>query len=196
MALECPFCPFTDEDSYSIIEHVECCHPENGESPFVVKPEEEISRPEGGNDEEATWSGVPSQDEDYFECHCGEVVILSEVDSHMALHESEETAVGEALSAAILRPSKNAVLNEGDLTIAPMPDCATFSGNPPSTKLHSKQRSRAENHKGHHGHHGVKDLVGLMLGSKSSGSRPKTSKARHKNTRRLGVRNLFQSDVL
>ena len=35
-SFSCPFCSFSDQDSYFLLQHVELIHPENGESPFIA----------------------------------------------------------------------------------------------------------------------------------------------------------------
>ncbi|MCJ1260216.1 hypothetical protein MMC22_000075 [Lobaria immixta] len=164
------------------MEHVECCHPENGVSPFNVREDEGISRLAGGHDEEAAGvSDAPSQGDDYFQCDCGEVVMLPEFNSHMALHESEETTVDEAAPAAILDHGRS--LKKENLARASMADIGTYPSKSSSSKSHVKHRSRASKD---NSHHGVKDFVGVLLGSNSSPSRPKAVRAKHKAPRRLG----------
>ena len=186
MEFECPFCPFKNHDSYLVVEHVECCHPENGESPFNVKEDEGMSRLAGGHREEvANASDSPGQDDEYFECDCGEVVILPEMNSHLILHESEETTVDEAVPATILPRDKSALRNGEDLSLAPMADVAIHPSKSSSSKSHARHRSRASSHKIIHG---VKDLGGVLLGPESLPLQPKSARAKHKAPRRLGVR--------
>lgn len=197
MALQCPFCPFAEFDSYAVIEHVECCHPETGESPFVVRHDEEMSRSDTMYNEMLTLTSSenPSQDEEYFECDCGEVIQLSDINSHMALHEFEETGVTEDPSTAILR--RQILLSEDDLPdalISPA-DNSTLPPKSASSKSH-KRRSRGVNHKSHNGHHGAKDLVDVIFTSKSSRSRPKKAIARDDKPRRLGVRRFPEQEFL
>jgi hypothetical protein len=35
-SFSCPFCSFSNQDSYFLLQHVELIHPENGESPFIA----------------------------------------------------------------------------------------------------------------------------------------------------------------
>lgn len=186
MESECPFCPFKNHDSYLVMEHVECCHPENGESPFNVIEDEGMSRLAGGHREEAaSASDAPGQDDEYFECDCGEVVILPEMNSHLILHESEETTVDEAVPAAILPRGKSALRNDEDLSLGPMADVGIHSSKSLSSKSHVRHRSRASSHKNLHG---VKDFVGVLLGSDSLPSQSKSARAKITAPRRLGVR--------
>lgn len=185
MESECPFCPFNSYDSYSVMEHVECCHPESGVSPFNVQEDEGMSRLAGGHDEEAaSVSDAPSQEDDYFQCDCGEVVMLSEINSHMALHESEETTVDEAAPAAIFNHGRSA-LNNDSLARVSMADIGTYPSKHSSSKSHVRHRSRTSKD---NSHHGVKDFVGVLLGSNSSPSRQKVARAKSRAPRRLGVR--------
>lgn len=189
MALQCPFCPYTEFDSYAVIQHVECCHPETGDSPFIVRQDEEMSRSDVGYNEKLalTFSENSSQDEEYFECDCGEVVRLFDINSHIALHEFEETVVSENASSAILRRNKMTSMDDAQADLISPADDGTFPSKPTSMKLH-KQRSRGKHHKSHYRHHGVKDLVDVMLASKSSRSRPKKTIVKDDKPRRLGVR--------
>ena len=184
MEAECPLCDFKNHDSYSLIEHVECCHPENGVSPFTVLENEGMLRLAGGHEKEAAGaSDAPSQEDDYFQCDCGEVVMMSEINSHMALHESEETTVDEAAPAAILNHGRPTLINE-NLVRASMADTGTNLSKPSSSKSHVKHRSRASKDN----HHGVKGFVGVLVGSNSSPSRSKAAKPKYRAPRRLGVR--------
>lgn len=68
---QCPFCPFSDDDSSFLINHVGLLHPETEESPFLVKDDVETMRTRRSSLEVAGARGVPSG-EDYIECECGE----------------------------------------------------------------------------------------------------------------------------
>lgn len=189
MALQCPFCPYTEFDSYAVIKHVECCHPETGESPFVVSQDEELLRSDVGYNEKLAFnfSEHPSQDDEYFECDCGEVVLLLDINSHFALHEFEEAFVSENASSAILQRNEISSMDDAQLDLISPADDGTFPLKPASLKV-SKQRSRGAHHKSHYGHHGVKDFVDVMMASKSSRSRAQKTIARDDKPRRLGVR--------
>lgn len=189
MAMQCPFCPFADFESYAVIEHVECCHPETGESPFVVRQDEVLSRSDTVYNEmlTRTLSENPSQDEEYFECDCGEVIRLLDINSHMALHEFEETAGTEDPSTAILRRDKLPSVDDLQVALISPADNTTFPPKPASSKS-QKRGSRGVNHRSHHGQHGARDLVDVIFAPKSSRSRPKKTTARDDKPRRLGVR--------
>ena len=70
MALyHCPFCPFSDNDSCFLINHVGLSHPETDDSPFIAKDDVEEGSPR--NDR---WTGARDAPSDagYIECECGE----------------------------------------------------------------------------------------------------------------------------
>ena len=69
--LTCPFCPFEDPDEYFLIQHVETIHPENDDSPFVVKDsprQEPLSGPASSQGKSV---------DDYIECLCREFCLSS-----------------------------------------------------------------------------------------------------------------------
>ena len=63
----CPFCPFENDDDFLLIQHVETVHPENGESPIIVK-----GSPRQGPWDETRSSHGKSDEDDYIGCFCGE----------------------------------------------------------------------------------------------------------------------------
>lgn len=74
MALyHCPFCPFSDDDSSFLINHVGISHAETEESPFIAKDYAENAQSCRISEELATAGarGAPS-DGGYIECECGE----------------------------------------------------------------------------------------------------------------------------
>lgn len=105
----CPFCEFTDSDSYFLAQHVELCHPEDGYSPFIAVENDRgpklttdsEERHRGPND--ITLSNTPAGDEhsidtnSYVECPagCGEAITVAELPSHLDLHSAEEFALEE-----------------------------------------------------------------------------------------------------
>ena len=102
--LPCPFCEFTDKDLYFLMQHVELIHPENGESPFIVRDGDRSSRPYHGEDEETAqqenqWP-LPrtSKENEYVECpyECGELVPVVELSSHKDFHVAEGMALADA----------------------------------------------------------------------------------------------------
>ena len=65
----CPFCPFSDNDSSFLINHVGLSHPETDDSPFVAKDDVEEGSPRNDG-----WTGARDAPSDggYIECECGE----------------------------------------------------------------------------------------------------------------------------
>jgi hypothetical protein len=102
--LPCPFCDFTDKDSYFLMQHVELIHPENGESPFIVRDDDRPSRAYDGEDEESAQQedqrplSRNSKENEYVECpyDCGELVLSTELSSHKDFHVAEGMALAEA----------------------------------------------------------------------------------------------------
>lgn len=110
-SFSCPFCDFTDEDSYFLIQHIELIHPENGESPFIVTADgQDEGRSSSSNQEinreevallhrAASPSPKPSVEDPatYIECpyNCGELVASAELTSHTDFHLAESMAFEE-----------------------------------------------------------------------------------------------------
>lgn len=102
-AMSCPFCDFTDKDSYFLLQHVELIHPENGESPFIIQDEEVPSRAYQGEDVESPQQSQPNtpsrspEQNDYIKCpyDCGELVASAELSSHKDFHLAERMALTE-----------------------------------------------------------------------------------------------------
>lgn len=179
MAVDCPFCSFADHETYFLMQHVELCHPENGESPFMVK--------EGAGRQE---EGI--NDVEYIECECGESVVLREFESHtelhgdegMALHEGEKKAANIATSRSPLPAGHTSFSRAGRMPTVSLSDVDASQHDPLDIDTVIKQRSRSKNTKQRHG---VNKWKGLLLGTSSSAGRPKTAKDKHKSVRRLGV---------
>lgn len=200
-ACTCPFCPFSDHDSYFLMQHVELCHPENGESPFIAKHGTVQPRPfSGGDSESASTTDVPSEDdEEYVKCphRCGEAVTITELSNHMELHQDEGMAFDEAESHV----HEGGNIQHG--CKAPLPGFQNqFSLDLPDA-LHNytakstadttlERRARHIKHRGYQRGSNWKDfLLGTASASSSSSSasksRSKTAKAKHATVRRLGV---------
>lgn len=97
----CPFCDFSDLDSYFLTQHVELCHPENGYSPFSAEQYSDTSH----LNREATYDIKPpcsgsqqGQLDDYVNCPhgCGEQVASVELSNHLDFHVAEGMALEEA----------------------------------------------------------------------------------------------------
>ena len=105
--LRCPFCDFVDSDTYFLLQHVELIHPENGESPFLVKDMTVADRGLGRACHDQQHNLVLSngrslfppkqEDQQYTTCpyRCGESILLSELAVHSDLHLAESMAFEE-----------------------------------------------------------------------------------------------------
>ena len=96
-SFSCPFCEFTDQDSYFLLQHVELIHPENGESPFIATEQHnDQSRSSSSSSSNPTNNEreIPAT---YIECpyNCGELVSSTELTSHTDLHLAENMAFEE-----------------------------------------------------------------------------------------------------
>ncbi|KAK2765902.1 hypothetical protein FQN54_007417 [Arachnomyces sp. PD_36] len=103
--LDCPFCEFSDSDTYFLSQHVELCHPEGGYSPFIAKDDDDDETAAMGVSEAAgTARDVSGNDtgDGYAECPrgCGEIVVASELTNHLDFHVAEEMALGD-IGAAV-----------------------------------------------------------------------------------------------
>jgi hypothetical protein len=102
--LPCPFCDFIDKDPYFLRQHVELIHPENGDSPFIVRDDDGPSRVYDGEDEEAACQETQrppsrnSKENEYVECpyDCGELIPSAELSSHKDFHVAEGMALADA----------------------------------------------------------------------------------------------------
>lgn len=108
--LECPFCGFVQRDTYFLMQHVELTHPENGESPFIVKDDVEPAPPASSStkDQEGATEADRNKEFDatehrrnlheYVECPkaCGERLLAAELPSHMDMHIAEDLALEDA----------------------------------------------------------------------------------------------------
>ncbi len=77
--------------------HLETDHPEDGQSPFVVKDDASIA---------ALMSLDDGQDERYANCPvegCGEAILLTELDSHIEMHEEEQDSADNQSSRSSKR---------------------------------------------------------------------------------------------
>lgn len=84
----CPFCPFSDTDLQFVAEHIDFCHPENG-APGAEH---------GGSTMEQQDTAPWGDEGNYLDCPhgCGEVIVDTELPTHMDLHFAEEVANDEA----------------------------------------------------------------------------------------------------
>lgn len=192
MAGDCPFCPFSDHEPYFLMQHVELCHPENGESPFMVKEGVGRQATSVEDDESTSTSEASSEEEEYIECECGEWVVLKELESHTELHRDEGMALDEGDKKTTRIAASRTSLPTGLATFpgadrmqtVSLSDISPSRDNPFDVNGVIKHRSRNTDTKQRHG---VNKWKGLLLGTSSSTARPKTGKDKHKSVRRLGV---------
>ncbi|KAI1965816.1 hypothetical protein LOZ58_000716 [Ophidiomyces ophidiicola] len=113
----CPFCEFTDQDTYFLLQHIELCHPENGNSPFIAEDDqsheatttkEPFNTPPGAaTPPRANSPSVDIDANQYVECpaDCGEAIAIGELASHLDFHSAEGLALEEAALSSIKSPS-------------------------------------------------------------------------------------------
>ncbi|KAA6412105.1 MAG: hypothetical protein FRX48_04255 [Lasallia pustulata] len=189
------------------MQHVELCHPENGESPFIATQNKAGRRPFPEDDSgSASTTDAPSEDdEEYVEClhGCGEAVTITELPNHMELHEDEGTAFDEAEPH---NPNGSIFLHGGK---APLPGLQNqFSVDLPDALHNYTAKStpditleRRPRHRKHREYQGGSNWKNFLLGvsakpssspSSSSSSKPraKTAKAKLATVRRLGKNEL------
>lgn len=192
MALyHCPFCPFGDDDSNFLMQHVGLVHPENDDSPFLVKDEPEKQRKSMETHGEGSAPKAASSGDGYIECECGEIVLLAEFSSHSDLHLAEGMAFQESektdliSDTTIISRDQSPYPNDGPL--AGGHSDAKSSANGHLSAAHSsspKRRSVPQKHP-----YSIRDWANVLLGN-GPPPKPKTSKdrRRHKDAKRLGVR--------
>lgn len=183
----------SEQDIYTLMHHLELSHPENGESPFIVTDD---GGRNGGHtplkEESASSSLAAPEDEEeeaYIECpaQCGEAITLTELSSHMELHNAEGISFDDPT-----RPrSRNAsphlhggrASSSGPLGYS---DASLLSGNalvdssPKKYRGHSAQRRHKDGY-------GLKDWKEFFLGPSSKKARSSKPKKRQHVARRLGV---------
>lgn len=175
MKIDCPFCPYSDDEYLYVIEHVECCHSEVGESPFAVKEESDKTVMVKDDYQTGARASDAVFDDEYVECDCGELVVISEFASHIALHESEQTITDVATPATILYTSKSPEPIGESNNVALMGKPETSAAASSEGKSSPKRRSHTGHRKSHRLVHSSMDtLLGPM-------------RAKHKSPRRLGV---------
>ncbi|KAL8944407.1 MAG: hypothetical protein Q9216_000458 [Gyalolechia sp. 2 TL-2023] len=195
--LFCPFCPFSDPTPYFLSQHVETCHREADEPPFVPRHFLEDGKVENvGRKETANIQDTPSQD--YIECECGEAVFLPEFDDHVQLHtaESADMAVdpaqlpeGVTLSPPnhhMTWPAAMSPLHLVDLNTLPAAHKAVKSPSHGSEARSSKLKHAARSSIDQQ-HPTLKEWIDLLLGSTAPTARTKSQTTHHKDVRRLGV---------
>ena len=191
----CPFCPFSDADSYFVVQHVELCHSETGHSPFVVKDDDGTPDTLGTfAQDEAGVTGATSDDE-YIDCECGECVLLAEFDSHVEMHIAEGAVASEEGGQSAL--GSTAVSHSSDnISVYKMPKDSSYSSidicyaypevnaarldcilaRTPSSPTSTQKRPQSD-----------RNGEGYRFSSRSPVPGVASNRVRHQTARRLGV---------
>ena len=175
-----------------MLQHVELCHPENGESPFIAQEENQEIKLAGGYEGGSPSStDVPSEngeeedeEEAFVDCpaQCGEVITLAELSNHIEMHATE----GTSLDGTDLQVHEHRLQSMYTLTAPISVDLlATLdeTTNPTSSTVAKKRRP----HKKENSHHGIRDWKDIFLTSATKRSRINAAKAKSAGVHRLGV---------
>lgn len=190
--LLCPFCEFSDHDSYFLLQHVELCHPENGVSPFLVK--DEVVPPHVQMDESDTGCPTDSLSNDdtneaYTICprRCGETVTIAELPNHMEMHFAEGMAFdGDGLTHA--DDDENDFQDQDDKTSEFRLETHFDTSLPkPLRNCEAPPQSQIKTHRYSQNKRDLPDWRKLLLGSSGSKSKHRSAKAKHATVRRLGA---------
>ena len=92
---DCPFCGFSENEHYFLLQHVETVHPEGGApSPFAVT---DVIRKKDEHRAQESERALNNLSE-YIECQCGEFCFLAEFENHLEMHYAEGRSLDEARS--------------------------------------------------------------------------------------------------
>ena len=193
----CPFCPFSDADSYFVIQHVELCHSETGNSPFVVKDDDGIPNSSQELVQDDAGATRATSEDNYIDCECGECLLLAEFDSHLEMHIAEGTmaseeggqsAMGNTIfshssdNISVYKMQKDPSYSSIDTWQAPtevktlQPDLILPRAASLPTRTHKSSRRD-------------RDWKDLLFGPSITASGVRSAKAKHQTARRLGVCN-------
>jgi hypothetical protein len=190
----CPFCDFVDKDSYFLLQHVELIHPENGESPFVVKDasiaDQGLGRVSPRHDEEAEWSNgrtlfsAKPSESNYLDCPygCGESILSGELQVHQDFHVAESMALEEHGHPAGVELSSGPCNDQQ----AQIDMSNTFSTDLPKSLRNYDQLQPSTPSSGNRRRKIT--LKDLFFGSSTSPKRRSSMNMSHGRTQRLGVR--------
>ena len=195
--LLCPFCDFSDHDSYFLLQHVELCHPENGVSPFLVKDEgappptpiDEVNIGCSTDSLSIDDTNTDDENEAYMTCprRCGETVTMAEMPNHMDMHFAERMACdGNGVTSADdeeddfpLRDDRTLDRQLEARFDTSLPDPLRNYDPPPrgQTQTYRNGQNKLE----------LPDWRKLLLGSSGSKSRHRSGNLKHDAVRRLGA---------
>lgn len=188
--LDCPFCAFTDHDHYFLLQHVETIHPEGGRpSPFAVR-EQPTHQVEPPIDE---MEGATRTSSDYIECQCGEFCLLTELESHLDMHNAEDMGFDEVSRAAAGVAAPESTFHPGEASSPrmeyPVPTPPHIVTSDPSRPIPIKSVvERSHRSTSRKSGNSVRDFIGVLRHSTSPPSRKSSQAARNRVPRRLGVR--------
>ena len=197
-ALYCPLCIFSvpsdgEEDVYFLRQHFELSHPENGNSPFIALEDSDSPVMPVRSGLAIVQENMSSSDDEdgerYVQCptQCGETVTLTELSSHMDLHQAEGIALCEAEGDGVITeteispPYDTSTTHSNHFALfsnAKLQD-STKSNKPISTEVQQPRRRNKD-------HHGIQDWKDL-LGFPSRKTRNSSTKVNHEPPYRLGV---------
>ncbi|MCJ1309982.1 hypothetical protein MMC25_003643 [Agyrium rufum] len=213
----CPFCPFTvasfsdDHEMDFLMQHLELCHPENGQTPVIAVDGGRHSSPSFKDAHLSVRAGKEStplrselsededEDEGYVKCPrgCGEIVTLAELVSHMELHASEEMSMDDEDRGIEVKqqwlPDYQA--SSRDKGHSPIRYQGDVSAEPSTTmpSSHSKHNSGHATSRRRMDDVTLKDIKDLLL--RRSAKKAKTSHQRQHKPRQAGVRRLGKSEL-
>ena len=86
----CPFCGFEDDDVDFLLQHVNLCHPEDPDAPYLAQDVPGHNQNGSHRSEEGTTNWV--------QCYrCEEICLLGDLEEHLDLHGSEEDSAFDDL---------------------------------------------------------------------------------------------------
>lgn len=99
--LSCPFCEFSDHDSYFLSQHAEVCHPEEEKSPSDRHDDSEAAIRTAEENFQRVQCRLTNEHGDrnsYIDCPhgCGESVTTAELQTHLDLHVAETLALEDS----------------------------------------------------------------------------------------------------
>ncbi|KAI9881370.1 MAG: hypothetical protein M1830_003377 [Pleopsidium flavum] len=189
--LLCPLCDFSDYDSYFLLQHVELCHPENGDSPFIARDEEESPHAQlddVDNTGVSTYSPSGHDTEEYIDCPrwCGETVTIAELPSHIELHLAEGMAFDG--TGPITADDNDVQLQDERTLIRELETRFDTSLPDPLRNNDHLSWSTSNTYPSGQKKRDITDWKKLLLGPSSSKVKHKSAKAKHATVRRLGAR--------
>ncbi|KAK8247655.1 peptidase family C78-domain-containing protein, partial [Phyllosticta capitalensis] len=143
-SIQCPFCPFSDRDSYFLMLHVEELHTDD--SPFVARDNNSLPRAPSPTSpgKQARRNSLPKEagDTEWVLCpedNCGEQIPLYELNDHLDLHLAEHLEYQEAAGISSSSSSTTANMRSPSNIASEH----SFSGNSYSTQSHRREPSDA-----------------------------------------------------